>query len=309
MTKYDFLIIDYLELFFCKHNEPDFIKIEKLNIIDSLIREQNAVKVLKELKNYIDFKCTNLTQRCIKCIGKIGLLYQNITKECIELFISLIQTKNKFIIQECVINIVNIFRKYPKQYEYVIPIICQYINDISDYKAKSSLVWIIGEYSAVIQNVSELINNFLLNNFVNEQIDVQLAILTAIVKLYLVNNEEKEMLKQVLYLSIHEVGIKDLKDRAYLYLCLLTESPSKLKEVVTSDLPCYTPELSNNDIDNDLIYSIGSICSMCEFSHKQKLIPNLIKQNENESNVFALKYCKNDSKDQYEDVKNFEKKR
>ena len=47
---------------------------------------------------------------------------------------------------------------------------------------------------------------------------------------------------------------------------------------------------------------------MCEFSHKQKLIPNLIKQNENESNVFALKYCKNDSKDQYEDVKNFEKK-
>lgn len=66
-----------------------------------------------------------------------------------------------------------------------------------------------------------------------ETTDVQLAILTTVVKFFLANPEEGQgMLKKVLSLAINEVENPDLNDRAYTYLRLLSDCANYAEEVI-----------------------------------------------------------------------------
>jgi vesicle coat complex subunit len=49
-------------------------------------------------------------------------------------------------VQESVIVIRDIFRKYPKKYEGLLSDICDNLKSLDDPEAKASIVWIIGEY-------------------------------------------------------------------------------------------------------------------------------------------------------------------
>ena len=54
----------------------------------------------------------------------------------------------------------DIFRKYPKTYEGVIPILCSNLDELDEPEAKASLIWIVGEYADTIDNASELLKIF-----------------------------------------------------------------------------------------------------------------------------------------------------
>lgn len=54
----------------------------------------------------------------------------------------------------------DIFRKYPKTYEGVIPILCSNLDELDEPEAKASLIWIVGEYAHTIDNASELLKIF-----------------------------------------------------------------------------------------------------------------------------------------------------
>lgn len=47
-------------------------------------------------------------------------------------------------VQEAVIVIRDIFRKYPKKYDGLLADICENLKTLDDPEAKASIVWIIG---------------------------------------------------------------------------------------------------------------------------------------------------------------------
>ena len=55
----------------------------------------------------------------------------------------------------------DIFRKYPNNYEGIIPTLCQNLEVLDEPEAKASLIWIIGEYAERIENADELLVTFL----------------------------------------------------------------------------------------------------------------------------------------------------
>ena len=65
----------------------------------------------------------------------------------------------------------DIFRKYPDNYEGVIPILCANLEELDDPEAKASLIWIIGEYADKIDNADELLAIFV-QTFVEEAYQV-----------------------------------------------------------------------------------------------------------------------------------------
>jgi len=65
------------------------------------------------------------------------------------------------VVQEAVVVIKDIFRKYPNKYESIIATLCENLEDLDEPDAKASMVWIIGEYAERIDNADELLESFL----------------------------------------------------------------------------------------------------------------------------------------------------
>ncbi len=80
----------------------------------------------------------------------------------------------------------DIFRKYPNKYEGILVDLCENITTIEDSRCKAAMIWIIGEYSDIIENSNKFLENFL-ENFKDEPSYVHTQILTSSVKLFLKN--------------------------------------------------------------------------------------------------------------------------
>lgn len=83
------------------------------------------------------------------------------------------------------------------------------------------MIWIVGEYSDRIDNADELLESFI-DNFADEDVQVQLQLLTATVKLFLKRpTGNQELVQKVLGLCTQESDDPDLRDRGFIYWRLL----------------------------------------------------------------------------------------
>jgi len=63
-------------------------------------------------------------------------------------------------VQEAIIVIKDIFRKFPNKYESIIKDLCKNLKALDSSDAKASMIWIIGEYGDRIDNSKVLMENF-----------------------------------------------------------------------------------------------------------------------------------------------------
>ena len=71
---------------------------------------------------------------------------------------NLLQSKISYVVQEAIIVIRDIFRLYPNKYTSVIVPMCSVMDLLEEPEAKASMMWVIGEYSTVIDNAAELLD-------------------------------------------------------------------------------------------------------------------------------------------------------
>ena len=71
-----------------------------------------------------------------------------------------LKTRIPYVVQEAVIVIRDIFRKYPNKYDGLLGDICENLKSLDDPEAKASIVWIIGEYVEMIENADEIMGSF-----------------------------------------------------------------------------------------------------------------------------------------------------
>lgn len=94
---------------------------------------------------------------------------------------------------------------------------------------RASMIWILGEYCDRIDSVDDLLSSFL-DNFQEENVQVQLQLLTAIVKLFLKRPADtQELVQNVLSLATQDSDNPDLRDRGYIYWRLLSTDPAAAK--------------------------------------------------------------------------------
>lgn len=66
-------------------------------------------------------------------------------ERCVTTLLDLIQTKVNYVVQEAVVVIKDIFRKYPNKYEGIISTLCENLDTLDEPDARSSMIWIIGD--------------------------------------------------------------------------------------------------------------------------------------------------------------------
>ena len=189
-------------------------------------------------------------------------------ERCVSTLLDLIQTKVNYVVQEAIVVIKDIFRKYPNRYESIISTLCENLDTLDEPAKRGSMIWIVGEYAERIDNADELLESFLegfqvtdmfqtgiswlpllrTNLFVticcfcdsnspfvvsqDESTQVQLQLLTAIVKLFLKRpTDTQELVQQVLTLATQDSDNPDLRDRGFIYWRLLSTDPAAAREV------------------------------------------------------------------------------
>lgn len=218
-----------MKVFFVKYNDPIYVKLEKLDIMIRLSNQQNIAQVLAELKEYATEVDVDFVRKSVRAIGRCAIKVEQSAERCVSTLLDLIQTKVNYVVQEAIVVIKDIFRRYPNKYESIISTLCENLDSLDEPEARASMIWIIGEYAERIDNAAELLESFL-EGFQDENSQVQLQLLTSIVKLFLKRpTDTQELVQQVLSLATQDSDNPDLRDRGYIYWRLLSTDPVAAK--------------------------------------------------------------------------------
>jgi AP-1 complex subunit beta-1 len=217
-----------IRVFFCKYNDPPYVKLEKLDIMVRIATDKNVDQLLAELKEYALEVDMDFVRRSVKAIGQVAVKIENSSEKCVNALLELINSKVSYVVQEVIVVMQDIFRKYPG-YEGIIPTLCKCIDDLDEPEARASLIWIVGEYADKINNAAEILEGFV-DGFSEEFSQVQLALLTAVVKLFLKKPDESQgLVQKILQAATAENDNPDIRDRAYVYWRLLSSDPQIAK--------------------------------------------------------------------------------
>ncbi|KAF7987655.1 hypothetical protein HCN44_003518 [Aphidius gifuensis] len=253
-----------MKVFFVKYNDPIYVKLEKLDIMIRLASQANIAQVLSELKEYATEVDVDFVRKAVRAIGRCAIKVEPSAERCVSTLLDLIQTKVNYVVQEAIVVIKDIFRKYPNKYESIISTLCENLDTLDEPEARASMIWIIGEYAERIDNADELLESFL-EGFHDENTQVQLQLLTAIVKLFLKRpTDTQELVQQVLSLATQDSDNPDLRDRGFIYWRLLSTDPAAAKEVVLAEKPLISEEtdLLEPTLLDELICHISSLASV-----------------------------------------------
>lgn len=58
-----------MRVFFCKYNDPVYVKLEKIDILVKVADKKNVESILNELKEYANDMDMELVRKSVKAIG------------------------------------------------------------------------------------------------------------------------------------------------------------------------------------------------------------------------------------------------
>ena len=229
-----------------------------------IANDKNVDQLLAELKESALEVDMDFVKRAVKAIGQVAIKIESASEKCVNTLLDLINTKVNYVVQEAIVVIKDIFRKYPG-YEGIIPTLCKCIDELDEPNARGSLIWIVGEYAEKISNAGDILSGFV-EGFMEEftQVSIleapskcglvltvlqtQLQILTAVVKFFLKKPDQPQaqsLVQRIFQAATAENDNPDVRDRAYVYWRLLSSNPQVAQSVVLSDKPPITTTIQS----------------------------------------------------------------
>lgn len=129
-----------MKVFFVKYNDPIYVKLEKLDIMIRLASQANIAQVLSELKEYATEVDVDFVRKAVRAIGRCAIKVEPSAERCVSTLLDLIQTKVNYVVQEAIVVIKDIFRKYPNKYESIISTLCENLDTLDEPEARASMV-------------------------------------------------------------------------------------------------------------------------------------------------------------------------
>ncbi|XP_046860504.1 AP-4 complex subunit beta-1-like [Xenia sp. Carnegie-2017] len=224
------LFQDNVSSFYCKRNDPVYLKIKKLEILSNLVTESNGKEILEELRYHAEHNDTSSFS--IQSISKIAILHPDLADKSFELLLSLVKSRDHHIVSRALAALRNFMVPYDLE--------SQFVGNISRYlqfdllpDGKASVIWMLGEYGEKIPEAPYVLETMSEQMELETSHVVKLELLTACMKLFFKRPPEcQAILAYVLYYCTVEECNMDVRDRALMYYRLLELDVNKAKEVV-----------------------------------------------------------------------------
>ena len=125
-----------------------------------LVSHDNYQQILNELREYINEVDVEFIKKSIRAISRIAIKNEKAADRSVAVLQDCLRTRVNYVVQEVIVVIKDIFRKYPFKYEALLPELCENLKSLDDPSAKSSMIYIIGEYLETIENADQLLSVF-----------------------------------------------------------------------------------------------------------------------------------------------------
>ncbi|KAJ9462782.1 Beta-adaptin-like protein C, partial [Diplonema papillatum] len=256
-----------VKVFFCKYTDPTYVKLEKLEVLLRLLTDKNAENIVSELHEYCYDVEPTFSRRSIEALGSCAIRLERITPKVAVLLLKL-ASENTQLVEAVLAATKDVLRKYPLLATDLLPPLLAdlEIEALDDGDAKTSLVWTLGEFGAELPDAKDKLTYFV-ETFRQQQSSVQLAVLTATVKIFLRSSKENEaLLNDVLQKATTEDN-PDLRDRAYIYWRMLSNDKhaTKMNDFVIGKKPTIKAD-GIEDLDlsrlNDMLSSLNTMASV-----------------------------------------------
>lgn len=237
--------------FFCRYNEPSYIKSVKIDILTMLADINNSEAIVAELSEYVTDVDAVISRQAIGAIGKIAVRNPSTAELIVGSLTNLLELDIDYVSTEAAVVMKDLVRKYPDQFQRASGAVERCIRIVSEPEGKCAVLWILGEYGLLIEDAPYLLEP-MIDGFVEETSNsVRLEMLTAAVKLFFCRPPEMQaMLGRLLSKAIQECTQPDLRDRALLYYRLLELSPEEARRVICA--PKEVVEEFQEEIDKDI---------------------------------------------------------
>lgn len=254
-----------VEQFFWQFDDPICVKDTKLEIIYLLANEQNAPVVFLELEEYATEVDVSMARKAVRAFGNLAVKLEAQAEECVNILEELVEAGMPYIVQEATVVFKNVVRRYPGRFDHVVDHIVKHYKLMEEPEAKAATCWIVGQYSENIGRAEEVLDYFVAG-FTEEPLEVQHAVLAAVVKYYLKDQIKGErLLLKVLRWATEDSDNPDVRDRGFFYWRLITDGDLErtLKIVINLD-PLIGAE--NDIVDpailEELELNIGTLVSI-----------------------------------------------
>ena len=98
-------------------------------------------------------------RKAVNLIGKCAIKLEHSAQKCVDVLVDLIKAEVDYVVQECIVVIRDIYRRYPNRYEDILGLICTSLGETTlEAEAKAAMVWIVGEYADRIDNSDEVLS-------------------------------------------------------------------------------------------------------------------------------------------------------
>ena len=188
--------------------------------------------VLSELKEYASEVDLEFVRQSVRAISSCAVNFEFVANVAVQLLLELIESKINYVVQEAIIAMKDIIRRYPNRFEHTVPVLCDALSTLDQPDAKAALIWMIGEYAQRIDNANDLMEVFS-DSFMDEAETVQLQMLTSAVKTFLKQKDRssQNMVQNILTVASASEN-PDVRDRAFIYWRLLSSSASCIENVI-----------------------------------------------------------------------------
>jgi AP-4 complex subunit beta-1 len=221
------------QAFYCRYNDPPYVKMKKVELLTELCNVENADSVVNELGEYAADVNVLVARQAIQAIGQISLQLSSRANTCVDKLLSLLTMDIDYVTSETLVAMTNILRKFDNLIEVILPQLPTTFDSIIDQEGKSALIWILGEYGENLPNTPYVLEELVNNVSEEASSEVKLQLLTAVMKMFMKRPPEcQDMLGRLLEHAIDEEGDMDVHDRGMLYYRLLKHNVHEAKRVV-----------------------------------------------------------------------------
>merc|ERR1719253_1129339 len=254
--------------FFCRYNEPSYIKQVKIDILTVLADDQSSENIVAELSEYVTDVDAEISRRAIRAIGKVAVRVPSTAELIVGSLTNLLELDIDYVSTEAAVVMKDLVRKYPDQFQRASGAVERCIKIVTEAEGKCAVLWILGEYGLLIEDAPYLLEP-MIDGFLEETSGaVRLEMLTATVKLFFCRPlEMQRMLGSLLQKAICETTHPDVRDRAILYYRLLEHSPEEARRVICA--PKEVVEEFQEEMDADVRERVFDEFNMLSVVYKQ----------------------------------------
>jgi len=264
---------DDYKAFYCRHNEPSYIKLVKLKVLRTIASVKNGAPIIEEVRHYFLDKDAEVADKAIDVVSSIGRKVE----ECHEAAMNAMYWAGGLQVPTVTASsfraICDLIRRYPMYGESVVDHVRTNLFQVTQSsQSKASAAWILGEYGVDHLPDVPYIVNVMVENFVSEPPETKLQLLVATAKIFFkFPGETLPALKKVIKLGLRDANVT-VQDKAILYYRLLIESVPTAQQVITGGEKgpvLLFPEEGNYELEDRIFEEFNSLSVVFDKSQEE----------------------------------------